>query len=204
MTHSIKFPEDLFNLPNTRLRALRLNRNLPLLVVLMSLLTVFNVEADSQHNMVKLNSKGCEVMIYATQSAALENGEIQEVCSIDGSSSGISNPTTDKAIMNSAPAACSCGTDKVYVQSRSVPDRTSAHVVLVAFQYVGEEDANGPDIDLNDAIKLNRTGARIKSANTKRATAGKVFLDDYERLPSGIAQPRPTTMIWLSEEANKG
>lgn len=204
MTHTIKFFASLLTLPNTRFRDLHLNRNLPLLMVLMSMLTVFSVEADSQHNVVKLNSKGCEVTIYKTQLAALENGEIEEVCFIDGSSSGISNPTTDKAIMNSAPAACSCGTDKVYVQSRSVADRESAHVVLVAFQYVSEEDANGPDIDLYDAIKLNRTGAKIKSANTKRATSGKVFLDDYERLPSGMAQPRPTTMIWLSERASKG
>jgi len=204
MTQTNIFHQDLLNTPNTGTRDFYLKCNPLLLALLVSMLIAFNVEADSQGGVVKLKSKGCEVTIYQTQLAAVENGEIEEVCFIDGSLSGAFNPTAEKAIKNNAHAACSCGTDKVYVKSRSVPDRDSAHVVMVAFRYVGENDTNSPDIDPYEAIKLNRSGAKVTPASTERDTTGKVFLDDYGRLPSGTAKPRSTTMIWLNEKSAKG
>ena len=204
MTHSIKILQDFFIPRNAGKLNLHLKRNLPTLLVVMSVLIAFNVQADSRDDILKLKSKGCEVTIYQTQMVALENGEIEEVCYIEGSSSGGFKPTAEKAIKKNAHAACSCGTDKIYVQSRSEPDQDSAHVVMVAFRYAGENAANSPAIDPYEAIKLNRSGAKVTPANTGRDTSGKVFLDDYGRLPNGMAKPRSTTMIWLNEKSTKG
>jgi hypothetical protein len=203
MIRTINIPQHCFTPPIAGIFVPHLRRNLPLLLVLMSVLMASDLAADSQGDVFKLTSKGCEVTVYQTQSLALENGDIEDVCFIEGSLSGGFNPTAEKAIRKNAHAACSCGTDKVYVQSRSEPDRDAVQVVMVAFRYAGEHNANSPSIDSYEAIKLNRTGAKVTPAGTTRDTTRKAYLDDYGRLPNGTAKPRSTTMIWLGDKSTE-
>ena len=83
-----------------------------------------------------VSKKGCDVTVYQTLMSALKNGEIEEICIIEGTSSGSLHHTAEVAIKKNAHEACGCGTDTVYVMSRSEPNGVTAHVAMVAFKFV--------------------------------------------------------------------
>jgi len=79
---------------------------------------------------------GCNVTVYQTEAEAEEDGEIKELCVIEGTSSGSFKHTTETAIKKHAKKACECGSNKVYVQSRAPMDWGVAKVSMIAFKYV--------------------------------------------------------------------
>ena len=85
---------------------------------------------------MQVSKKGCDVTVYQTLMSALKNGEIEEICIIEGTSSGSLHHTAKVAIKKNAHEACGCGTDTVYVMSRSEPNGVTAHVAMVAFRFV--------------------------------------------------------------------
>lgn len=82
----------------------------------------------------------CNVTVYNTEAQARRNGNLEEVCIIEGTSSGSFFHTTATAIAKHKDKACGCGVDNVYVQSRQPMGMSVASVSMVAFRYI--EGAN--------------------------------------------------------------
>lgn len=80
--------------------------------------------------------KGCTVTVYQTVDQAEKEGDIEEVCIIDGTSSMSFNHTPETAVKKHANKACDCGVDKVYVASRSKMGVGVATVSMVGFEWV--------------------------------------------------------------------
>lgn len=77
----------------------------------------------------------CNVTVYATQAQARKGGEIEELCIIEGTSSGSFSHTTQTAIDKHKGKACECGAQHVYVESRQPGGLGVASVSMVAFRY---------------------------------------------------------------------
>lgn len=86
-------------------------------------------------------SSQCSVTVYSTEAQARRHGEIEEICIIEGTSSGSFAHTPDTAIAKHKNKACGCGVDNVYVQSRQPMGMGVASVSMVAFRYVEGTDA---------------------------------------------------------------
>ena len=82
--------------------------------------------------------KDCKVEVYQTEADAREDGEIVELCVIEGTSSMSFKHTPETAIKKHAKKACECGADKVYVQSRSPMGVGVATASMIAFKWKGE------------------------------------------------------------------
>ena len=82
--------------------------------------------------------KGCIVTIYQTEVEAEKGGEIVEMCTIYGTSAPSLNHTPETAIRKHAKKACECGSNKVYVESRTPMKWGPASASMVAFKYTGE------------------------------------------------------------------
>lgn len=78
----------------------------------------------------------CKVDVYLTRASAEENGSMQELCVIDGSSSGSFAHTAQTAINKHKAKACECGATNVYVRSTEPMGLGPAKVSMVAFRYI--------------------------------------------------------------------
>jgi hypothetical protein len=77
----------------------------------------------------------CDVTVYQTRALATAQGDIEELCIINGSSSGSFRHTVATAIDKHKDEACACGATNVYVEDRSDSGLSVATVTLVAFRY---------------------------------------------------------------------
>ena len=136
------------------------------LIFLLLLVVSTNIFAATRitpvNETMHVSKKGCDVTVYQTLMSALKNGEIEEICIIEGTSSGSLHHTAEVAIKKNAHEACGCGTDTVYVMSRSEPNGVTAHVAMVAFKYVNGQPANSsaamksPAVDPYEAMKRKK------------------------------------------------
>lgn len=94
------------------------------------------VQPLGQAGVPPISGSQCSVTVYATEAQARRHGEIEEVCIIEGTSSGSFVHTPDTAISKHKNKACGCGVDNVYVQSRQPMGMGVASVSMVAFRYV--------------------------------------------------------------------
>lgn len=78
----------------------------------------------------------CQVVVHQTYQQATKAGPIEELCVINGTSSGSFKHTIGTAIEKHKDKACACGATDVYVQSQSQSGLDVATVTLVAFRYV--------------------------------------------------------------------
>lgn len=83
----------------------------------------------------------CSVTVYQTRGQALENGEIEEMCIINGTSSGSFRHSIANAIDMHKDRACECGATDVFVESRSDTGFSVAEVSLVAFKYRDQDSS---------------------------------------------------------------
>lgn len=81
-------------------------------------------------------SGSCAVRVFMTKGAAEKVGPIDELCIINGSSSGSFSHTVATAIEKHKGKACGCGATNVYVESRRESTLDVATVTLVAFRFV--------------------------------------------------------------------
>jgi hypothetical protein len=81
----------------------------------------------------------CNVTVYQTYQQAIRLGPIEELCIINGTSSGGFSHTVQTAINKHKSKACRCGATNVYIQSRSDSGWDVATVSLVAFRYLAQE-----------------------------------------------------------------
>ncbi len=77
----------------------------------------------------------CNVDVYLTRASAEENRKIQELCVIDGSSSGSFSHTVQTAINKHKNKACECGATNVCVRATEPMGWGPAKVSMVAFKY---------------------------------------------------------------------
>jgi hypothetical protein len=83
-------------------------------------------------------SGACEVTVYLTRAQATANGDIEEMCIINGTTSGSFRHTIDNAIAMHKDKTCECGATNVYVESRSDTGTGLATVSMIAFEFVDE------------------------------------------------------------------
>lgn len=173
-------------------------------IFLAVLLTSVNVLAGSRVTPVdqamQVDAKGCNVTIYQTPFAALKNGEIEEICIIEGTESGVRKTTAEKVIRKNAHEACGCGTNKAYLKSHSEPDGKSAHVVMVAFRYANEPVAVLGAVDPYESIKQKKSASRITNSS-RTANAPRVFTDDFERVLRPVTQSQERPTVWLGQRS---
>lgn len=110
----------------------------PLVIVLASGCSA--VQPLGEAGVPSIPSSQCSVTVYDTEAQARRYGEIEEVCIIEGTSSGSFVHTPDAAIAKHKNKACGCGVDNVYVQSRQPMGMGVASVSMVAFRYVEVTD----------------------------------------------------------------
>ena len=126
------------------------------LLVICSLLAVAgcsSVTPIPNNEWVMDYGKGCVVTIYQTEAEAEKGGEIIELCTIDGTSSGSFKHSPETAIRKHAKKACQCEANKVYVQSRARADWGVAKASMIAFKYENEQPTKTDAVDPYEAIK---------------------------------------------------
>lgn len=108
------------------------------LLLICCLIGCSSVTPIPQNEWVEDYGNGCVVSIFQTANDAEKNGDITELCVIEGTSSGSFKHTPETAIRKHAKKACGCGANKVYVQSRARADWGVAKASMVAFKYKDE------------------------------------------------------------------
>lgn len=83
----------------------------------------------------------CHVDVYWTHDQALQNGPIEELCVITGTSSGSFSHTVKTAIEKRHDDICACGATAVYVRSQSQTWWEVATVDMVVFRYLDQPSA---------------------------------------------------------------
>jgi hypothetical protein len=78
----------------------------------------------------------CNVTVYQTEAQATKKGPIEELCVINGTSSGSFKHTIATAVEKHKGKACACGATNVYIQSQTQSGLDVATVTMVAFRYV--------------------------------------------------------------------
>jgi hypothetical protein len=86
----------------------------------------------------------CNVTVYLTMNQALKKGPIDELCVINGTSSGSFNHSVATAIEKHKDKACACGATNVYIESRRETGIELASVTMVAFRYSAKPVATTP------------------------------------------------------------
>lgn len=76
----------------------------------------------------------CNVSIYQTRRQAEKLGQIEEVCIVNGTSSGSFSHTVQTAIAKHKSKICQCGTNKAYIESRRESGLEVATVTLIGFR----------------------------------------------------------------------
>ena len=200
MIISIRIPVDLFELHKACISGKNLKQVMSRFIFLVVLLTSVNVLAATPVTPVdetmQVNDKGCNVTVYQSSFFALKNGEIEEICFIEGTLSGVTKNSAEKVVKNNVHAACKCGTDNVYLMSRSEPDGTSAHVVMVAFRYVNEQVTSLQAVDPDQTVKQRKSTYR-ESIDSRQANTRRVFTDDYERVLATVTKHQQRGVVWL-------
>lgn len=79
-------------------------------------------------------SESCNVRIFQTRSQAEKIGDIEEVCIVNGTSSGSFSHTVQTAISKHKSKVCRCGTDMAYIESRRESGLDVATVTLIGFR----------------------------------------------------------------------
>lgn len=79
----------------------------------------------------------CSVTVYQTRGQAMKGGEIEEMCVINGTSSGSFSHTVATAVAKHKDKACTCGATNVFIESRAEASLDVAKVTMIAFKYVG-------------------------------------------------------------------
>lgn len=82
------------------------------------------------------SNESCNVTVYQTRRQAEKLGEIEELCIINGTSSGSFSHTIATAINKHKSKACSCGANKVFIESRRESGLELATVTLIAFKVI--------------------------------------------------------------------
>ena len=86
----------------------------------------------------------CNVRVFQTQSQALKQGPIEELCIITGDTSFRISHHSSAAIEKHKSKACACGATNVYVQSRHDGDLgAQGQVTMVAFRFTNQTSAGG-------------------------------------------------------------
>jgi hypothetical protein len=98
-----------------------------------------SVEPISDSPAPPVSPAKCNVAVHPTYQQAIKSGPIEELCIINGTSSGSFSHTVQTAINKHKSKACACGATNVYIQSRSDSGLDVATVSLVAFRYVEQQ-----------------------------------------------------------------
>ena len=77
----------------------------------------------------------CNVKVFSSLESAKENGDIEELCMISGTSSGSFSHTVATAVQHHKDKACECGADNVYIQAQDAGTLGTASVTLIGFKY---------------------------------------------------------------------
>jgi len=94
----------------------------------------------------------CNVRVFQTQSQALKQGPIEELCIITGDTSFRISHHSSAAIEKHKSKACACGATNVYVQSRHDGDLgAQGQVTMVAFRFTNQTGAGGTNRSSNPA-----------------------------------------------------
>jgi len=206
MSHSIRNQKVKQNLHTSPACYGNLKRSVFLLALLTSVNALASTRVTPVNEVMLADNNGCHVTVYQTPLSAQQNGAIEELCLIEGTTSGSSDHTVEKAIETYAHQACGCGADKVYVMSRSEPGKKSAHVVMVAFRYLDEQAVSQQSADPYEAIKwknstkqnsANKDFTYKKPGNARPVDTRRVFKDDYERVLGTVGSAKSTEMVWL-------
>lgn len=80
----------------------------------------------------------CAVTVYQTRGQALKHGSIEELCVINGTSSGSFSHTISTAVQKHKDKACDCGATNVFIESRSESGWNVATVTMVAFKFLSD------------------------------------------------------------------
>lgn len=86
----------------------------------------------------------CQVTIYATYEQAIRQGPIDELCVVNGTSSGSFRHTVQTAISKHQAKVCECGATNAYIQSQTQSGLDVATVTLVAFRFRAGEQRAAP------------------------------------------------------------
>lgn len=81
-------------------------------------------------------SSSCEVKVWASKESALQQGKINELCLITGTSSMSFSHTVGTAIEKNKSKACECGASDVYIQAQDAGTLGTASVSLIAFRFL--------------------------------------------------------------------
>ena len=83
-------------------------------------------------------SGGCEVRVFQTKAAALENGLQKEVCVVEGNSAFSFDHSIEGAVKNNIKKICSCGVNKAYIESAHTESQMGmkgvSYVNLIGFK----------------------------------------------------------------------
>lgn len=109
---------------------------------LTSITSCSSVEAIEGSVAPPISPEACEVNVHQTYQQAIKQGPIEELCVINGTSSGSFSHTVATAIKKHKDKACGCGAKDVYIQSQTRSGMDVATVTLVAFRYVEKPPAN--------------------------------------------------------------
>ena len=82
-----------------------------------------------------VTGRACSVNLYQTRGQAAARGEFEELCIINGSSSGSFRHTIANAIEMHKDKACACGATDAFVESRSDTGTGLATVTLIAIKF---------------------------------------------------------------------
>lgn len=82
-----------------------------------------------------VSTGACQVRVFQTRAQAEKRGKIEELCIINGTSSGSFSHTVATAIDKHKSKACGCGANNVYVESRTQSGLDVATVTMVAFRF---------------------------------------------------------------------
>jgi hypothetical protein len=118
------------------LRRLRLGLSIATCMLVIGCSTVEPIGDSGVHSP---SSADCDVTVHQTYQQAIKRGPIEELCIINGTSSGSFSHTVQTAINKHKNKACGCGATNVYIQSRSDSGWDVATVSLVAFRYVVQQ-----------------------------------------------------------------
>ncbi len=84
-------------------------------------------------------ASSCQVKVWSSKESAIQEGKIQELCLITGTSSMSFSHTVGTAIEKNKSKACECGSTDVYIQAQDAGTFGTASVSLVAFRFLKKD-----------------------------------------------------------------
>ena len=86
----------------------------------------------------------CNVTVFQTRGQALKQGDIEELCIINGTSSGSFSHTVATAVQKHKDKACGCGATRAFIESRTQSGWDVATVTMIAFKYIDKAQKTMP------------------------------------------------------------